>query len=1144
MKDFVHLHVHTDYSLLRSCNKVKTLAKSVAEMGMKACAITDYGNMYGVISFYSAMKENGVKPIIGYEAHLQVKGTVVEEENCFDIVLLAKDLKGYSSLVWLASKAFTEGLHKEKPRISLDMLSSKREGLIALTSGRNGFIYTLLNKGMVEEAERMLSALLDIFGKENLYLEIQDHKTELEEKVNKYLPGLAKKFNIKLVATNDVHYLRKEDAEAREVLECIAKGETFDPANKELKTSEYYLKSPLEMIELFKELPEAIESTTEIAEKCELDIPSQLQLPLYPIPSCYESLEEYFEHVVFEGYRMRNIPKEREAEYLERLKFEIETIKKMGYAGYFLIVWDFVRFAKERGIPVGPGRGSAAGSLVSYCLEITDIDPIRYNLLFERFLNPERVSMPDIDIDFCVRGRSEVIKYVAEKYGEECVCQIITFGTLASRAAVRDVGRALGLKTAEIEKIAKLIPPPFRGRNTTIEKALEMVPELRQMVEKNEKTRKVIEIARQLEGCARHSSIHAAGVIISPKPLYELIPVAIKEEKGRRELVSQYAMGDLEKIGMLKMDFLALTTLTIIDDTVKLVEEKTGYKIDWQDVRLDDEKVMQIFTDGRTEAVFQFESEGMKEICRKLKPRNIEDLAALNALYRPGPLDGGMVDDFIERHHGKKSIEYIDPRMQEILGNTYGVLVYQEQIMQLAQQLAGYTLGEADMMRRAMGKKKKEEMDHHRERFIRGAEQRGIPYEKAKQIFELMYQFADYGFNRSHSVAYAYLAFQTAYLKAYYPTFFYAAVLSHESQNTDKIYKYSLEMQSFGLKLLPPDVNESDTDFTPSQKAIRFGLSAIKGLGRATAETIISARKTGKFLSFSDFLSRVDPSVLNRRSLESLVCAGAFDSLRPQNTSLNSWRAQLFSKIDRPLLAARDSLQKGLFLADDSFEFSTEDKPWSDKELAEKERQALGFYLSFHPLSSYNEEIKKLGVRRIADLDNEKPNTKVVVVGVINSPQVKYSKKGDRFCVFRLDDMSSSAKCKAWSEAYQRNAKLFEEGQAVIVEGRLDVSDSGDLSIIVDKLEQLEEKIANSIVIETDVEGIDKLIESLIEEINPHGKYTVDLKVKFEHGISATFRVGFLVSSLNTLKRKIEKIGYKVELLYDGKDSFRKSSAS
>ncbi|HEY0050672.1 MAG TPA: DNA polymerase III subunit alpha, partial [Pyrinomonadaceae bacterium] len=750
-------------------------------------------------------------------------------------------------------------------------------------------------------------------------------------------------------------------------------------------------------------------------------------------------------------------------DYLERLNIEIDIIRRMGFPGYFLIVWDFIQYAKSRDIPVGPGRGSAAGSLVAYCLEITDVDPLQYDLLFERFLNPERVSMPDIDIDFCVRGRAEVINHVTEVYGRDSVCQIATFGTMASKAAIKDVGRALNMPYSDVEKIAKLIPPPVRGRNISITQALEQVGELRQAMETDEKVKELVDLARRLEGCARHTSVHAAGVVISPKPLHELVPTAIS---AKNELTSQYTMTDLEKVGMLKMDFLALTTLTIINDCLKSIKQRIGAEIDWTTVSLSDEKTMALFGEGRTEAIFQFESSGMQEICRRLKPRELEDLAALNALYRPGPLDGGMVDDFILRHRGEKRVSYIVPEMKDILSNTYGILVYQEQIMQLAQKLAGYTLGEADMMRRAMGKKKREEMAVHEEKFIQGAVARHIKREKAEEIFKLMAQFADYGFNRSHSVAYALLAFQTAYLKAHYSAYFYAAVLSNESQDTAKIYKYSTELRHAGLQLLPPDVNESDSGFTPTEDAVRFGLNAIKGIGSTSVQAILEARESGPFTSLYDFTARLEPGAINRRGLESLITAGAFDSLKPPAQSINLWRACLFAAIDGSLSIAQkqwnDKIkgQNILFGAQETTNGTIDVElpvvaAWSQHKISQEEKNAIGFYLSTHPLDDYKETLTHLKIKNIVEFQGLKPGEKITMAGIVSGAQTRHSKKGNRFCIFKLEDQSTGAKCLAWSETFTKYAECLQENELLIVNGKIESNEGQEMTVIVEDAQKL-----------------------------------------------------------------------------------------
>lgn len=1085
-KDFVHLHLHSDYSLLQSAIQLKPLAKRLGELEMKACAITDYGNMYGAISFYNNMKANGIHPIIGYEAILTFGSRFDKNANLkagerpyYHLVLLAKDFEGYQNLAYLASKAFTEGFH-HKPRIDLDLLAEKSRGLIGLSSGFDGAVCHFLKQDNIEKAAENLSVFRDIFGKENFFIEIQDHELEEEKKIRRKIVELAAQTQIPLVATNDAHYLNEDDARAHEILMCIGEGKTINESTRTtFGSTKYYLRSAEEMWRVFgAELPEALKNTMKIADMCRVKIPlgDNLTLPSFPIPDGVEcrTTDEYFARVVLDGFEERNAKvwqplaakgklKYTLGDYRARIDKEIETIKNMGFPGYFLIVWEFIKYAVEKDIPVGPGRGSAAGSLVAYCLGITDVDPLQYDLLFERFLNPERISMPDIDIDFCVRGRAEVINHVTEFYGRESVCQIITFGTMASKAAIKDVGRAMNMPYGDVEKIAKLIPPPVRGRNISITQALEQVADLRKAMETEPKVKELVDLARRLEGCARHSSVHAAGVVISPKPLHELVPIAYS---SKNELTSQYSMNDLEKVGMLKMDFLALTTLTVISDCLKTLKEKKGISIDWSQIPLDDEKSLALFGDGRTEAIFQFESSGMQEICRRLKPKELEDLAALNALYRPGPLDGGMVDDFIARHRGEKRVQYIVPEMKEILSNTYGILVYQEQIMQLAQKLAGYTLGEADMMRRAMGKKKREEMALHEQKFIDGATERGIDREKAAEIFKLMAQFADYGFNRSHSVAYAYLAYQTAYLKAHYPAYFYASVLSHEAQDSAKVYKYSSELRSMGLKLLPPDINESDDGFTPLDDAVRYGLTAIKGMGASSVSAIIEARKKGAFKSLFDFTSRLDQGSIGRRGLESLITAGAFDSIKPESETLNRWRARLYAGIDGSLTHGQrvwnDKIrgQNALFAVDANVETIIDgqlpDVPaWSQAELSRQEKASVGFYLSAHPLDDFKNILADLKIQNIVDFNDLKPGDNIVVAGIVSGAQIKYSKKGNRFCILRLEDRSGGVKCLAWAEAFAKHSDHLKDDELLIVDGKVESNEGQEITLIVNEVKKI-----------------------------------------------------------------------------------------
>jgi DNA polymerase-3 subunit alpha len=1078
--------LHTDYSLLDGAIQIKPLAERVRELGMKACAMTDHGNMYGAVSFYKEMKAHDVKPLIGCEVYLAPghrsdRSEVRKGGKPYNhMILLAKDREGYHNLVRLTSKAFKEGFYR-KPRIDRELLSQFGGGLIGLSACLSGVPQAHLKDGKLEEAARSAHEFQDILGKGNYFLEIQDHQLEDQIKINKDLIELSRKTGIPLVATNDAHYLNRDDYEAHDVMLCIGTGKTVNDVNRmRFGGPQWYVRSPEEMAQIFAHIPDAVSRTMEVAEMCDLKLPlGENQLPVFPIPPNEGDIttDEYFEKVVRLGYEKRRATlwdrmlsegtlKHSLAEYQQRISTEIAVIKQMGFPSYFLIVWDFIKFAKDRRIPVGPGRGSAAGSLIAYCLEITDVDPIQFDLLFERFLNPERVSMPDIDIDFCVNGRAEVINHVTQLYGRESVCQIITFGTMASKAAIKDVGRALDMPYADVEKIAKLIPPPVRGRNVSITQAIETVPELKHAFESDAQVKKVIDIARRLEGCARHSSVHAAGVVISPKPLEELIPVAVN---NKQEFTTQFEMSDLEKTGMLKMDFLGLTTLTIIDQCCRTIKEMHGRDIIWSEIPQDDPKTYELFAKGHTEAVFQFESTGMQEICRKLRPKSLEDLSALNALYRPGPLDGGMVDDFIDRYHGKKPVEYATPEMEEILQNTYGILVYQEQIMQLAQRLGGYSLGEADLMRRAMGKKKREEMAVHEEKFISGCVKNKIAKKKAREIFRLMAQFADYGFNRSHSVAYAHVAYQTAYLKAHYAEHFYAAVMTNVTDDTAKIFKYASELRSQGIKMLPPDVNQSGPGFTPVERAVRYGLCAIKGMGQSAVSPIIEARKERPFRSIFDFAERVGEKGAGKRVLESLVCAGAFDSLKPERDELSSWRARLFACVDKALERGsrarreRDSGQVDMFGMANAEGAELEEPPlpsagvesWTHKDLLTREKAAVGFYVSGHPLEDFIEKIEQLNCTPVSELSSVEPNSRVRVVGVVSDFTVRNTKKGDRYAYFRLEDLSGAGvKCVLWPEAFKTKGADAADDAMLVATGRCE-GESG-LTIVCDEVTALD----------------------------------------------------------------------------------------
>src|ERR1035437_2375229 len=833
---FVHLHCHTDYSLLDGACDIDQLMQIMVEQKMPAVAMTDHGNLFGAVKFYNAARNSGVHPVIGCEVYVSQKGhkTRSDTDRYNHLVLLCENQEGYKNLIKLVSTAYLDGFYY-KPRIDLDLLNQHSKGLIGMSACLRGHIPETILSDKYDDAKRLAHTYADIFGRKNFFLEVQNHHLEQDRRLTPELNRLSHETGLPLVATNDSHYLRREDARAHEILLCIQTGKGMsDPTRMRWGAPEFYLKSREEMLELFGELEDALDRTWEIAQRCNVSLEEVGEpFPKFDVPEGH-STDTYFEYVARMGFekrrprleamRVKGALKHHVEEYAERLDREIQMIEKMKFSGYFLIVWDFIRYARSRGIPVGPGRGSAAGSLVSYAMAITDIDPLQYGLLFERFLNPERVNLPDIDIDFCMNRRGEVIQYVTEKYGREQVAQIITFNTLGARAAIKDVGRALEMPYAEVERITK--------------------------------------VALRLEGLARNCSVHAAGVVISPQPLTALLPLY---KTNRDEIVTQFDMNGLEKLGLLKMDFLGLTTLTLIQDALRLIQKRHGVEVVPEDLPLDDKATYEIFAKGFTSGVFQFESSGMRDILRRYQPSRIEDLTALNALYRPGPIQGGMIDDFIERKWGRRAVQYDLPELKELLEETYGVIVYQEQVMQISNRLAGYSLGEADVLRRAMGKKKAEEMAKQREHFIKGALERGFPQRKVEKIFELMEQFAGYGFNKSHSAAYAYLAFVTGYLKAHYPVDFMAALLTSETGNTAKVVKYINECREMGITILPPDVNHSDWSFTPngegpgSGHGIRFGLGAVKNLGQSAVEAIGKARQeVGCFQSLHQFCEEVD----------------------------------------------------------------------------------------------------------------------------------------------------------------------------------------------------------------------------------------------------------------------------------------------
>ena len=1033
--DYVPLHLHTEYSLLDGAIKINELIALASHYRMPAVAITDHGNLFGAVEFYKKVTKAGIKPIIGCEVYVAPKSRFDKEktdatETSFHLILLAKDNNGYKNLVTLVTKAFTEGFYY-KPRIDRALLEQYSGGLIALTSCLKGEVPYYLQRGLIDKAREIALEYKHILGPENFYIEIQNNGLAEQEKVNLKLIELAKELHVGIVATNDCHYLKREDAKAHDILLCIQTGKTVTDANRlKFNSDEFYFKSPDEMKMYFKELPDAILNTRAIAERCNVDFKlGTTLLPKYEIKNGL-SPDAFLEDLARKGLFEKFGPQPPDI-YMERFKREIDIIKKMDYSSYFLIVWDFITHARKNGIPVGPGRGSAAGSLVSYCLDITELDPIKYGLLFERFLNPERISMPDIDVDFCKDRRAEVISYVSEKYGKDHVAQIITFGTMAAKAAIRDVGRALDFPYAEVDKIAKLVP---NAPNITIDDALRTELQLKGLYESNPKVKELLDIAKRLEGLCRHASTHAAGVVISPRPLTDYTPLYKNPSDG--SITTQFDMGSVENIGLLKFDFLGLKTLTIIEKTFLYI--KNGADIPVKDISLEDKKTYELLSSGQTTGIFQLESSGMREILVKMQPNRFEDLIALVALYRPGPIGSGMIDDFIKRKKGQIPVKYELLQLKDILDETYGVILYQEQVMRIANKLANFTMGQADILRKAMGKKKPEEMEKLKESFIKGAVANKISEKKATRLFDLMALFAEYGFNKSHSAAYAYLAYKTAYLKAHYPVEFMAATLSTDMDNTDKIVHMIAECRNMSIQILPPDINQSGREFKVIGNSIRFGLEAVKGVGSAAIESILDSKeKNGPFLSMEDFLKRVDTRKVNKKVIENLIKAGAFDSL-------GLTRARAMSLIHDSLngTRSRSSLgQQSIFGSKEELEII---KEWDEMEILSHEKEALGFYITGHPLMKYREKLLALQVKQTSELDNFYDREEVQVAGVISSIK-KIQKRGtaETIAYFTLEDERGNIEAIAFPELYRNNIGLFKKDILVIVKGTVDRTEKG-----------------------------------------------------------------------------------------------------
>lgn len=1156
---FVHLHLHTQYSLLDGALRLDDLFEKAKEYNMPAIAMTDHGNMFGAIDFYTRAIKNGIKPILGSEVYftpgsrfdkkppknaktLSSQDEVEGKHQIHHLVLLCKNQKGYENLCKLLSMAYLEGFYY-KPRVDLELLREYSEGLIATTACLKGEVAFNFFTNQDDRAHSAIQKLKEIF-EDDFYLEIQRHGLE-EEAVYDKIIDYAKEHNMKLVATNDCHYLTKDDAAAQEVLLCVQTGKTFmDEKRMKLTTDEFYFKSSEEMREAFKDIPEACDYTLEIADKCNLEITwhDEDGKQIYHLPDfdqhidTGESTEEYFKRVSYEGLEKRfkgphfrkliqepNWETELKPQYYERLQVEIDTILQMGFPGYFCIVSDFIQWSKDNDIPVGPGRGSGAGSLVAYSLDITNIDPLPYNLLFERFINLERISMPDFDVDFCQDRRPEVIEYVTKKYGEEKVGQIITFGKLQAKAVIRDVSRVYGLPYAETDALAKLIPDEL---GITLERALEMEPKLLELTERDPKIRRIIQISRRLEGLLRHASIHAAGVIITSEPLVKYCPLY----KGREgEQVVQFDKDFSEEIGLVKFDFLGLKTLTVIKNAENFIRRDFDSHFDIESIDMEDQPTYDLISEGNTTGVFQLESSGMKDLCSRLEPGTIDDITAINALYRPGPMGLGMHDEFIERKFGRKEVDYFfegEKSLEPILKDTYGIIVYQEQVMNIARTVGGYSLGEADMLRRAMGKKKEKEMARHREIFLAGAKERGYDVKKAEEIYDLMAEFAKYGFNKSHAVAYAVIAYQTAFLKNYYPACFFAALLGTEMNNTDKITMYINDAREIGIEILPPDVNESLFLFNVIDNNIRFGMGAIKNVGEGPVEAIITEREAnGPFQGFIDFCERVSMRSCNKRVLESLIKVGAFDDCEKLN------RATLLENLELIVAYASKKQEEKALGQVNLFDMGTTEESteemlhlnevsdFEDKEKLGYEQQLLGIYVSGHPLDKFGDiliELTSMNIAEIHDLpqmvkpefdfrnrdkkqfDPSKRN--LTIAGMISEKKAIITKKGDRMAFVTIEDLSGKIECIFFPKAYAECFEFLEGDEPIVLTGYVRLSDDRR-SFYVNKVRGLTDESderVSAVRIKIDTEEINDYTLPKLKEVLLSFRGSVPAHIIFE----------------------------------------------
>ncbi|MBI1869965.1 MAG: DNA polymerase III subunit alpha [Chlamydiae bacterium] len=1131
--EFVHLHVHSEYSILDGACRHEELIQQVKALGMNAVAQTDHGNLFGAIEFYEQARENGIKPIIGCEIYVSPgsrfdKKSHNIKEASYHLTVLAENEEGYQNLLKLSTMAYLEGFYY-RPRVDKEILAKHSKGLIGLSGclkGEANFLYT---QGLEKEGREALHQYQDIFGKGNFYLELMDHEIADQKKVNRWLLEESRRQNIPSIVTNDCHYVWQEDHDSHDILLCIQTGNVLQDQNRlRFHNDQFFLKSPEEMWKKFEEVPEALKATCAIAEKCHLEFDfHKMHLPQF-VPPLGMTQSEYLHQLCDKGIQRRY--GKATQEIFERVKFELATIETMNFVSYFLIVSDFIHFAKNNDIPVGPGRGSAAGSIVAYLLEITDIDPLSYGLIFERFLNPSRISMPDIDIDFCDERRSEVINYVAQKYGAQNVAQIITFGTMGAKAVIRDVGRVMGRPYPEVDRIAKLIP---FGPKITLKDALAIEPEFKKRYEEEAEVREIIDQAFRLEGMVRNVSIHAAGIVISERPLTEFVPL-YKGTNG--DVTTQYPMEAIEKIGLLKMDFLGLKTLTVIHDTLKIIERTQNKIIDVNAIPLDDPKTFTLLNQANTVGVFQLESGGMRDLAKRMGMDRLEDLIALIALYRPGPMH--MVEDFIARKHGKVKVQYDHPLLEQILKDTYGIMLYQEQVMTVAKVMANFTLAQADNLRKIMGKKIEHQMKEQKNIFIEGALANKIQKNIAERVFDLMAYFAGYGFNKSHSAAYAVIAYRTAYLKANDPVEYMTALLSTEMSNTDKLVRYINECRDMGIHIEPPDVNESFQKFTVVGKNIRFGLAAIKNIGEAVVQLIILEReKNGKFLSFHDFLDRIDSKVSNRKVLESLIKCGAFDSFKVR-------RSQLMAVLDLSLEVSLRTRQDQIKGQSNLFEFFNEppfkgqsipfpDLPeWEEDKILTFEKELLGFYVTGHPLTRFTNLLKLFRTHTSVTLSECKDGDEIMMGGILSKVQLKTTKRGDRMAILFFEDLEGMTEMVVYPKVFEKIRSLVQEDQICFIEGKVELRDDTP-KVVVNEMTHLNEALKvyiKSIDIqmkagEIKSEDLDQLYKELLGE---KGDCPVTIQFLFPEGSKITMATSpkFKIKpSLEVIQRLKEMFG-------------------